>query len=87
MIKVMHKFLIYLSISLCLPRFGLSFNPSSEADVQFRQWFKSVGYDVSLCITLDIIQFHSKMDGPYNIQFKNRSITNLHLITDLSEGR
>jgi hypothetical protein len=27
--------------------FGLSFSPSSEAGVQFRQWFKSPGYGVS----------------------------------------
>jgi hypothetical protein len=44
---VMHKFLIYLSIYFCLKCFGLSFSPSSEAGVQLRQWFKSVGYGVS----------------------------------------
>jgi hypothetical protein len=43
----MHKFLIYLSIYFCLTCFGLSFSPSSEADVQLRQWFKSPGYEVS----------------------------------------
>jgi hypothetical protein len=37
----MHKFLIYLSIYFCLTCFELSFRPSSEAGVQFRQWFKS----------------------------------------------
>jgi hypothetical protein len=37
----MHKFLIYLSIYFCLTCFGLSFSPSSEAGVQFRQWFNS----------------------------------------------
>jgi hypothetical protein len=47
MTNVMHKFLIYLSIYFCLTCFGLSFSPSSEADVQFWQWFKSAGYDVS----------------------------------------
>jgi hypothetical protein len=40
----MHKFLIYLSICFCLKCFGLSFSPSSEAGVQFRQWFKSPRY-------------------------------------------
>jgi hypothetical protein len=38
MIKVMHKFLIYLSIYFCLTGFGLSLSPSSEAGVQFRQF-------------------------------------------------
>jgi hypothetical protein len=47
MTNVMHKFLIYLSIYLCLTCFGLSFSPSSEAGVQFRQWFNSPGYGVS----------------------------------------
>jgi hypothetical protein len=46
MTKVMHKFLVYLSIYFCLTRFGLSFSPTSEAGVQFRQWFRSPGYDV-----------------------------------------
>jgi hypothetical protein len=45
--KVMHKFLSYLSIYFCLTCFGLSFSPSSEAGVQFRQWLKSAGYSVS----------------------------------------
>jgi hypothetical protein len=36
MINVKHKFLIYLSIYVCLARFGLSFSPSSEGGVQFR---------------------------------------------------
>jgi hypothetical protein len=55
----MHTFLIYLSIYFCLTRFGLSFSPSSEADVQHRQCFKSPGYGVSahICNTLVIIQF------------------------------
>jgi hypothetical protein len=35
MTNVMHKFLIYLSIYFRLTCFGLSFNPSSEAGVQF----------------------------------------------------
>jgi hypothetical protein len=39
--------LIYLSIYFCFTCFGLSFNPSSEAGVQFWQWFKSPGYGVS----------------------------------------
>jgi hypothetical protein len=81
MTNVMHKFLIYLSIYFCLTCFGLSFSPSSEAGVQFRQWFKFAGYgvsaraltpypaDLNLCIKLVIIQFHSKMHGPYNIKF------------------
>jgi hypothetical protein len=43
----MHKFLIYLSIYFSLTCFGLSFSPSSETGVQFRQWFKSPGY----CVT------------------------------------
>jgi hypothetical protein len=43
----MHKFLINLSIYLCLTCFGLSVSPSLEADVQLRQWFKSAGYNVS----------------------------------------
>jgi hypothetical protein len=45
--KVMHKFLIYLSIYFYLTCFGLPFSPSSEADVQLRQWFKSPGSGVS----------------------------------------
>jgi hypothetical protein len=40
MTNVVHKFLIYPSIHFCLTCFGLSFSPSSEAGVQFRQWFK-----------------------------------------------
>jgi hypothetical protein len=44
MTNVMHKFLIHLSIYFCLTCFELSFSPSSEAGVQFRQWFKSPGY-------------------------------------------
>jgi hypothetical protein len=47
MTNVTHKFLIYLSLYFCLTCFGLSFSPSSEAGVQFRQWFKSLGYGVS----------------------------------------
>jgi hypothetical protein len=43
----MHRFLIYLCISFCLTCFGRSFSPSSEASVQFRQWFKFLGYGVS----------------------------------------
>jgi hypothetical protein len=42
----MPKFLIYLSIYFCLTCFGLSFNPSLEAGVQLRQWFKTPGYGV-----------------------------------------
>jgi hypothetical protein len=40
-------FLIYSSICFCLICFGISFSPSSEAGVQFRQWFKSAGYGVT----------------------------------------
>jgi hypothetical protein len=47
MTNVMYKLLIYLSFYSCITCFGLSFNPSSEADVQLRQWFKSLGYGVS----------------------------------------
>jgi hypothetical protein len=47
MTKVMHKFLIYLSIYFCLTCFGFSFSPSSEEGVQLRRWFKSAGYGVS----------------------------------------
>jgi hypothetical protein len=47
MTNVMHKFLIYLSIYFCLTCFGFSFSPSSEAGVQLRKWFKSLGYGVS----------------------------------------
>jgi hypothetical protein len=36
-----------LSIYFCLTCFGLYFNPSSEAGVLLRQWFKSVGYSIS----------------------------------------
>jgi hypothetical protein len=43
----MHKFLMYLSVYFCLTCFGLPFSPSSEAGVQFRQWFKSPAYGVS----------------------------------------
>jgi hypothetical protein len=45
--NVMHKFFIYLSIYFCLTCFGLSFSPSSEPGVQFRQWFSSPGYGAS----------------------------------------
>jgi preprotein translocase subunit SecG len=45
--NVMHKFLTYLSVYFCLTCFGLSFSPSSEAGVQFGEWFKSSGYGVS----------------------------------------
>jgi E3 ubiquitin-protein ligase DOA10 len=37
-------FKIYLPIYFCLTCYGLSFSSSSEAGVQFRQWFKSPGY-------------------------------------------
>jgi hypothetical protein len=40
-------FLIYVSIYFYSTRFGISFSPSSEAGVQFRQWFKFPGYGVS----------------------------------------
>jgi hypothetical protein len=40
--------LINLSIYFCLTCFGLSFSPSSEAGVQFQQWFKSPGYGVTM---------------------------------------
>jgi hypothetical protein len=50
----MRKFLIYLSIYFCLTCFGLSFSPSSEAGVQFRQWFKSPGYGVSLRARIEL---------------------------------
>jgi hypothetical protein len=36
-----------LSFYFCLTCFRLSFSPSSEAGVQFWQWFKSPGYGVS----------------------------------------
>jgi hypothetical protein len=39
--------LFYLSIYFCLTCFGLSFSPSSESCVQFRQWFKFPGYGIS----------------------------------------
>jgi hypothetical protein len=41
------RVLINLSIHFCLACFRLSFIPSSEADVQFRQWFNSRGYGIS----------------------------------------
>jgi hypothetical protein len=47
MTSVMHMFLIYASNHLCLICFWLSFSPSAESGVQFLQWFKSPGYDVS----------------------------------------
>jgi hypothetical protein len=47
MTNVMRKFLIYLSIYFCLTCFELSFSPSSGANVQLRQWFKSPGYGFS----------------------------------------
>jgi hypothetical protein len=47
MTNVIHKFLIYLSVYICLACFGLSFSPSSEEGVQLQQWFKSPGYGVS----------------------------------------
>jgi uncharacterized membrane protein len=43
----MNQFLIYLSIYICLTCFGLSFSPSSEAGVQFWQWFNPSEYGVS----------------------------------------
>jgi hypothetical protein len=45
--NLMHKFLIYLSINFCFLCFGLSFSQSSEAGVQLRQLFESLGYNVS----------------------------------------
>jgi hypothetical protein len=39
MTNVMHKFLIHLTIYIRHTRFGLSFSASSEAGVQFWQWF------------------------------------------------
>jgi hypothetical protein len=47
MTNVTHKFLIYLSIYFYLTCFWLSFSPSSEEGIQFRQRFKSPGYGVS----------------------------------------
>jgi hypothetical protein len=47
MTNIMHKFYFYFSIYFCLTYFRLSFIPSSEAGVQLRQWFKSLGYGVS----------------------------------------
>jgi hypothetical protein len=47
MTNVIHKVLIYLSVYFCLTCFRLSFSPSSEVDVQLRQWFKSLGYGAS----------------------------------------
>jgi hypothetical protein len=46
MTKVMHKYLIHLSIYSAL-HVSASFSPSSEAGVQLRQWFKSAGFGVS----------------------------------------
>jgi hypothetical protein len=43
----MQTFLIYLSIHFYLTYFGISFSSSSEAGVQFQQWFESTGYGVS----------------------------------------
>jgi hypothetical protein len=40
-------FLIYSSIYFWPTCFGISYNPSSEEGVQFRQWFKSAGYGVT----------------------------------------
>jgi hypothetical protein len=56
----MHKFLIYLSIYFCLTCFGLSISPSSEADMQLQQWFKSPGYGVSAWARVELCcaQFH-----------------------------
>jgi hypothetical protein len=39
--------LLYLSIFFRLTCFGLSFSPSSQAAVQFRQWLKSPANGVS----------------------------------------
>jgi hypothetical protein len=47
MTNAMHKFLIYLSIYFRLMCFRLYFSLSSDAGVQFWQWFKSPGYGVS----------------------------------------
>jgi preprotein translocase subunit SecG len=47
MTKVLHKFLIYLTICFCLKCLGLSFSQSSVAGVQFCQWFNPPEYAVS----------------------------------------
>jgi hypothetical protein len=47
MTKVMHTLLIDLTIYFRLSCFGLSFSPSSEAGVEFRQWFSPPEYGVS----------------------------------------
>jgi hypothetical protein len=52
--NVMHKFLIYLSVYFCLTCFGLSFSTSSEAGVQFRQWFKFPVYGVCLLAGIEL---------------------------------
>jgi hypothetical protein len=66
----MHKFLIYLSVYFCLTCFGLSFSPSSEAGLQFRQWFKSAGYGVSARrlsnnIKMSIVAFELQYSFPF----------------------
>jgi hypothetical protein len=43
----------YLSIYFCLTCFGLSFSPYSEAGVQLRHWFKSLGYGVSARVRME----------------------------------
>jgi hypothetical protein len=57
-----------LFIYFYLACFGLSFSPSSEAGVQFRQWFKSPGYGArARALTpylLDGGQFHAPAASP-----------------------
>jgi hypothetical protein len=64
MAKVMHKYLIYLSINFRLTCFGPSFSPTSEAGVQLWQWFRSRGYGVSarVLITLSLLMSYIYME-------------------------
>jgi hypothetical protein len=63
MTKAIRKFVIYLSIYVCLTCFGLSFSPSLEAGVQIRQWFKSAGYGVSARAQLRLLVLQNERLG------------------------
>jgi hypothetical protein len=56
MTNVMHKFLIYLTIYYCLICFGLTCSPSSEAGVQFWQWFNPPEYGVNALARVDVLE-------------------------------
>jgi hypothetical protein len=72
-----------LSINLILPyMFRAFFQPIFRGRCTTSAWIKSPG-----CVTLVIIQFHSKMHAPYNLKFEIVSLVE-HIVsignTDIS---